>query len=247
MGRLAATTIDDADDLCVAALVDPGDAPAIDGAVWVKDVDDLDPATVDVLVDFTVATIARRTLAWVVANAKDAVVGTSGLQADDLDGLRRNGEREGSRILIVPNFSIGAVLLERFAASAAPHFTSVEVVELHHDGKRDAPSGTSIATATAIAASRARAGMDDVPDRTAATTLQGARGAGGPGGVRVHSVRLPGLVAHQEVLFGSPGEGLTLRHDVYDRQSYMAGLLLALRNLERVDGVCVGLEHVLEP
>ncbi len=247
MGRLAAAVIDEASDLCLAALVDPHGGATIEGAASVDDVDDLDPSIVDVLVDFTVAPIARRTLAWAVANGKDAVVGTSGLGADDLEGLRLAAAGGRSRLLIVPNFSIGAVLLERFAQSAAPHFASVEVIELHHEHKRDAPSGTAIATADAIAGSRARAGLDEVADRTEARTIEGARGAEGPGGVRLHSVRLPGLVAHQEVLFGAPGEGLTLRHDVYDRQSYMAGLLTALRNLDRVDGVCVGLGHVLEP
>ena len=247
MGRLAAAAVDEAADLSLVALVDPHREAPIGEAAWVGDVDDLDPALLDVLVDFTVAPIARRTLAWAVANAKDAVVGTSGLDTRELDELRAATAGGRPRLLIVPNFSIGAALLERFAASAAPHFASVEVIELHHEHKRDAPSGTSIATADAIAGSRDQAGLEEVADPTEVRTIEGARGARGPGGVRVHSVRLPGLVAHQEVLFGSAGEGLVLRHDVYDRQSYMAGLLTALRNLDRVEGVCVGLGHVLEP
>jgi len=245
MGALAATAIAGADDLSLTALVGPhrGTGPA--GATWVASIDELDPGLVDVVVDFTRADVARRTLAWVVEHRKDAVVGTSGLSDEDL--AVATVDATGSRILVVPNFSIGAVLLQRFAAAASAHFESVEVVELHHDAKRDAPSGTSLATSAAIAASRAAAGLGDVVDRTEHVTVEGARGAHGPGGVRVHSVRLPGLVAHQEVLFGSAGEGLTLRHDVFDRVSYMAGLLLAVRRLDRVEGLRVGLECVLDP
>jgi 4-hydroxy-tetrahydrodipicolinate reductase len=245
MGALAASAIGRADDLELTALVDPHEGDVVAGAVWATSIDALDPAVVDVVVDFTRVDVARRTLAWVADHHKDAVVGTSGLTDADLAAAAKAGA--GSRLLIVPNFSVGAVLLQRFAAEAAAHFESAEVVELHHDRKRDAPSGTSLATSAAIAASRAAAGRGEVHDRTELETVAGARGASGPGGVRVHSVRLPGLVAHQEVLLGSPGEGLTLRHDVYDRASYMAGLLLALRRLDRVEGLRVGLECVLDP
>jgi 4-hydroxy-tetrahydrodipicolinate reductase len=244
MGALACSAVTAADDLALTALVDPHQGTVADGAVWASSIEALDPGLVDVVVDFTRADVARRTLAWATANKKDAVVGTSGLTEEDLATATAGGL--GSRILVVPNFSVGAVLLQRFAVAAAAQFESVEVIELHHDHKRDAPSGTSLATSAAIAASRAAAGRRDVVDPTEQLTLEGARGALGPGGVRVHSVRLPGLVAHQEVLFGSPGEGLTLRHDVYDRASYMAGLLLALRRIDRVEGLRVGLEHVLD-
>lgn len=245
MGALAAAAIAGADDLALTALVGPHEGTAVEGAVWVTSIDALDPARVDVVVDFTRTEVARRTLAWVVAHRLDAVVGTSGLTDEDLAAATLDAA--GSRILVVPNFSVGGVLLQRFAAAAAAHFESAEVIELHHDRKRDAPSGTSLATTAAIAASRAAAGLGDVADRTELVTVEGARGAHGPGGVRVHSVRLPGLVAHQEVLFGSQGEGLTLRHDVYDRASYMAGLLLALRRIDRVEGLRIGLEVVLDP
>jgi 4-hydroxy-tetrahydrodipicolinate reductase len=245
MGTLAADAIERADDLSLTALVGPREGPPIGGAVWAASIEALDPVLLDVVVDFTRADVARRTLGWVVAHGKDAVVGTSGLTDEDL--AVATVDAAGSRILVVPNFSIGSVLLQRFAVAASAHFESVEVVELHHDAKRDAPSGTALATSAAIAASRAAAGLGDVVDRTEHATIEGARGAHGPGGVRVHSVRLPGLVAHQEVLFGSSGEGLTLRHDVYDRVSYMAGLLLALRHLDRVEGLRVGLESVLDP
>jgi len=245
MGSLAATAIGGADDLVLSALVGPHAGGAVDGAVWLTSIEALDPGIVDVVVDFTRADVARRTIEWATANGKDAVVGTSGLTDEDLASA--TVDLAGSRILVVPNFSVGAVLLQRFAVTAAAHFESVEVIELHHDRKRDAPSGTSLATSAAIAAARAAAGRGDVADPTELVTLEGARGAQGPGGVRVHSVRLPGLVAHQEVLFGSPGEGLTLRHDVYDRASYMAGVLLAVRRIDRVEGLAIGLERVLDP
>jgi len=246
MGALAAAAIDRAPDLSLTALVAPRDVPEYDGAVHYRAVEDTDPDKVDVLVDLTVAAVARRTLAWVVDNLKDAVVGTSGLTDADLDAVRKLDPEGRSRILVVPNFSIGAALLQRFAADAASHFASAEVVELHHDAKHDAPSGTSIAMARAIAEARAAQGLAECIDSTEVETIAGARGASGPGGVRIHSVRLTGLLAHQEVLFGAAGEGLTLRHDVYDRASYLAGLLLAIRRLERVVGLHVGLDPVLD-
>jgi 4-hydroxy-tetrahydrodipicolinate reductase len=244
MGSLASATIAAAPDLTLAALVDPHEVAAGTDVVWANALSALDPNAVDVVVDFTRADVARVTIAWATANGTDAVIGTSGLTREDLTAAR--AATGGARILVVPNFSVGAALLQRFSAEAAAHFQGVEVIELHHDEKRDAPSGTSIATTTAIAVARGAAGRADLADRTEIVTLDGARGAAGPGGVRVHSVRLPGLVAHQEVLFGSPGEALTLRHDVTDRASYMEGVLLALRRIDRVDGVAVGLECVLD-
>ena len=244
MGSLAAAAIERAADLELAAVVSPREPLHAPSVVWAEAIEALDPAAVTCVVDLTRADVARRTLAWVAANGKDAVIGTSGLTDEDLATLRSRAAR--SRVLVVPNFSIGAVLLARFAAEAAAHFDSVEVIELHHDAKRDAPSGTAIATARAVAAARTTAGRPPISDRTEHWTLEGARGAEGPGGIRIHAVRLPGLVAHQMVSFSSPGEGLTLRHDTYDRASFMDGLLLALRGLDRVAGVQVGLEHVLD-
>jgi 4-hydroxy-tetrahydrodipicolinate reductase len=244
MGSLASTAIAAAPDLTLAALVDSTPGAPVAGAAWATELAAIDPAAVDVVVDFTRADVARGTIAWAVAHSKDAVIGTSGLTEDDLVAAR--AARGDARILVVPNFSVGAALLQRFCAEAAAHFDGVEVIELHHDAKRDAPSGTSIATSTAIARARRAAGRADLADLTELVTLDGARGAAGPGGVRVHSVRLPGLVAHQQVLFGSPGEALSVRHDVTDRASYMEGLLLALRRIDRVEGVAVGLECVLD-
>lgn len=245
MGVLAAAAVAGADDLALTALVGPHEGAPVAGAVWATSIEALDPGRVDAVVDLTRAEVARRTLAWVTANGKDAVIGTSGLTDDDLAAA--TATCGASRILVVPNFSVGAVLLERFAAAAAAHFEAVEVIELHHDKKRDAPSSTALSATAVVAAARAGAGRPDVVDPTELETLAGARGAEGPGGVRVHSVRLPGLLAHQEVLFGSPGEGLSLRHDVYDRSCYMAGLLLSLRRLDRVEGLRIGLATVLDP
>jgi 4-hydroxy-tetrahydrodipicolinate reductase len=245
MGSLAAAAIAAAPDLTLTACVGPREGAPVDGAVWATSIGALDPVLVDLVVDLTRADVARETLAWVAKHGKDAVVGTSGLTEEDLEAAR--AVAGGARILVVPNFSVGAVLLQRFCAEAAAHFDAVEVVELHHAEKRDAPSGTAIATSRAIADARRAAGRPDVVDPNELETLGAARGAEGPGGVRVHSIRLPGLVAHQVVLFGSPGEGLMLRHDVTDRASYMAGLLLAVRGIDRVHGVQVGLERVLDP
>lgn len=238
MGALASRVVAAAPDLELVAVVSRR-SPADALAPWVRDVDALDPAQLDAVLDLSVAEVARRTLAWVLEHGRDAVIGTSGLTAADLEGARSGR----SRVLVVPNFSIGAVLCQRFAAMAAPHFASVEVLEAHHDAKRDAPSGTSIATARAIADARRGAGLGQVADPTRELAYEGARGAEVEGGVRVHSLRLAGLIAHQEVRFGGPGEGLVLCHDTYDRESFVAGMLLALRRLEEVDGLEVGLDR----
>jgi len=149
--------------------------------------------------------------------------------------------------VVAPNFAIGAVLLMRFCELAAPHMDGVEVIELHHDAKRDAPSGTARQTAAGIAAARARAGSAPLPpDPTTEHILPGARGGEGPGGIRIHSVRLPGLIAHEEVIFGAPGQSLTIRHDSYDRSSFMPGVLLAVRAVPERPGLTVGLEALLE-
>jgi 4-hydroxy-tetrahydrodipicolinate reductase len=147
---------------------------------------------------------------------------------------------------VAANFAVGAVLLMRFCELAAPYMDAVEVIELHHDRKRDAPSGTALHTAEGIARARRAAGCGPLPpDPTTELVLEGARGGEGPGGVRVHSVRLPGLVAHEEVVFGAPGQSLTLRHDAYDRASFMPGVLMAVRQVPTRPGLTVGLEALL--
>jgi 4-hydroxy-tetrahydrodipicolinate reductase len=244
MGTIATATLLGADDVELRALVSRH-RPTDEVAPWHAELAQVPPDEVDLVVDLSVADVAARSIAWACEHRKDAVVGTSGL-ADDLLAELAGAASQRARVLVVPNFSIGAVLCQRFAAEAAPYFRSVEVIELHHDEKRDAPSGTSIATARAIAAARRSAGVDDVADPTTSMRFAGARGAEVDGGVRVHSVRLAGLLAHQEVHFGAPGEGLVVRHDSYDRSSFMAGLLLAVRRIDRIAGLEVGLERVLD-
>jgi 4-hydroxy-tetrahydrodipicolinate reductase len=166
-------------------------------------------------------------------------VGTTGLTNDDLDELRSIFTT--SNCLVAPNFAIGAVVMMRLAELAAPWFSSVEVVELHHDAKIDAPSGTSLLLAQRVAAA---AGTIE-GDATSVRVLEGARGAVGPGGVPIHSLRLSGLVAHHEVLFGTTGQSLTIRHDSYDRSSFMPGVLLAVKAVADRPGLTLGLDALL--
>jgi len=232
MGTQVCSTVDAADDLELAAAVDEGDKPQ-------------PLAQCDVVVDFTHPGVVMDNLRWCVANGLDVVVGTSGF--DDMrlavvgDWLRRAA---GVRVLVVPNFSVGAVLMMRFAEQAARFFESAEVIELHHAAKVDAPSGTAARTAAMISAARGAAGLGAPPDATV-SAADGARGAV-LDGVHVHSVRLAGLLAHQEVLLGGHGEILTLRHDSLDRSSFMPGVLTAVRGLASLPaGLTVGLEHLL--
>lgn len=199
----------------------------------------LSEVAVDVIVDFTAADAARDNLRWCAAAGVHAVVGTTGLTDDDLDELRSIFTT--SNCLVAPNFAIGAVVMMRLAELAAPWFSSVEVVELHHDAKIDAPSGTSLLLAQRVAAA---AGTIE-GDATSVRVLEGARGAVGPGGVPIHSLRLSGLVAHHEVLFGTTGQSLTIRHDSYDRSSFMPGVLLAVKAVADRPGLTVGLDALL--
>jgi len=193
-----------------------------------------------VAVDFTDATAARQNLEWCAAHGVHAVVGTTGLTEADLEEL---ASRFGSsNCIYAPNFAIGAVLLMRMAELAAPWFDSVEIIEMHHDGKVDAPSGTAMLTAERVAA----ASSSWAPDPTTDLVLEGSRGGRGPGGVPIHSVRLRGLVAHQEVLLGTTGQSLSLRHDSFDRSSYMPGVLLAVKTVGERPGLTVGLDALLD-
>ncbi len=232
MGREVVRVVAEASDLDVAAEVDQGD--------------DLDALTAsDVVVDFTHPGVVMENLRWCVEHDLDVIVGTSGFAEDRLDEVRGwLPDHPDVRLLIVPNFSVGAILMMRFAAQAARFFDSAEVIELHHAGKADAPSGTALRTASLIAAARAGAGLGAPPDATA-SSRPGARGAV-VDDVHVHSVRVAGLVAHQEVLFGGNGETLTVRHDSLDRSSFMPGVLLAIRQIGIVPvGLTVGLEVLL--
>jgi len=196
-------------------------------------------ADVDVAVDFTHLEAARGNILWLAEQGIHAVVGTTGFTEADLVDFE--AAFAGSNCVIAPNFAIGAVLMMRFAEMAAPYFESAEIVELHHDQKVDAPSGTAMMTAERMAvASEAWA-----PDPTSNVVLDGARGGRGPAGIRVHSVRLRGLVAHQEVLLGTTGQSLSVRHDSYDRSSFMPGVLLAVKQVGEAPGLTLGLDGLL--
>jgi 4-hydroxy-tetrahydrodipicolinate reductase len=228
MGSTVCAAVDAADDLTLAARLSPGWSPE-------------SLSDVDVAVDFTEPGAVLDNVLRCVAAGVHVVVGTSGLDDAALDQVRgalRDNPEVG--VLVAPNFGVGAVLMMRFAAEAAPYFDSVEVIELHHPGKADAPSGTARATAARIAAAR---GDRKAPDATT-SALPGARGAD-VDGVPVHSVRLAGLVAHQEVLLGTAGETLTIRHDSTDRASFMPGVLLAVRAVPSRPGLTVGIDDLL--
>ncbi len=232
MGREVIRVVTAAPGLEVVAEVDQGDA-----------LDAL--AAADVVVDFTHPGVVMENLRWCVQHGLDAVVGTSGFGEERLDELQGwLAEYPAVRVLVVPNFSFGAILMMRFAEQAARFFDSAEVIELHHAAKADAPSGTALRTASVISTARAAAGLGAPPDSTA-SALPGARGAT-VDDVHIHSVRVPGLVAHQEVLFGGNGETLTIRHDSLDRASFMPGVLLAVRQIASLPaGLTVGLEGLL--
>lgn len=204
------------------------------------DADALVDAGAQVVVDFTVLAAARDNLAFAAAHGIHAVVGTTGFTAEDLE--RVGASFTSSSCLIAPNFAIGAVLMMRFAELAAPWFETAEVIELHHDQKVDAPSGTAMRTIERMAA----ASGDWAPDPTEREVVQGSRGAKGPADIRVHSVRLRGLVAHQEVLLGTTGQTLTIRHDSYDRSSFMPGVILAVKHVADRPGLTVGIDALLD-
>jgi 4-hydroxy-tetrahydrodipicolinate reductase len=208
-----------------------------------EELDALTDAEVDVAVDFTHPDAVMDDVRWCVRHAVHVVVGTTGITAANLDEIRALIEEEGSEsnVFVAPNFAIGAVLMMRFAAAASQWLPSAEIIELHHSGKADAPSGTAIKTAEEIAKARPQGGEAPPSKEVAA----GARG-GEVAGIHVHSVRLPGLVAHQEVILGGPGQSLTIRHDSYDRASFMPGVLLAVKSITKHPGLTYGLENLLE-
>lgn len=196
----------------------------------------------EVVVDFTTPNSVESNLKFLAENNIHAVVGTTGFDADKLAAVEKQFAASKANVVIAPNFGLAAVLMMQFAEKAAPHFESVEIIELHHPRKADAPSGTARRTAEMIA--EARIGMDAMPDATS-DTIPGARGAN-VAGIPIHSIRLQGLVAHQEVVFGGPGESLTIRHDSYDRESFMPGVLIAVRNVAQTPGLTYGLENLLD-
>ncbi|MGH9135696.1 MAG: 4-hydroxy-tetrahydrodipicolinate reductase [Acidimicrobiales bacterium] len=241
MGRTVCDAIAADPDLHLVAAVDPHvrgtEAPG--GVAIERELTALTEAGAQVAVDFTIAPAARETLPWLAEHGIHAVVGTTGFDDHDLDTFR--GAFTSSNCLIAPNFAIGAVVMMRFAELAAPFFETAEVIELHHDNKRDAPSGTAMATVARLAAASDRW----APDPTEDEVVPGARGGASDAGIRVHAVRLRGLVAHQEVLLGTTGQTLTIRHDSYDRSSFMPGVLVAIKRIGELPGLTVGLDGVL--
>ncbi|MGD9481643.1 4-hydroxy-tetrahydrodipicolinate reductase [Streptomyces sp. TRM70308] len=234
MGAEAVQAVDAAEDLDLVAALDRDDAP-----------DALTASRAQVAVDLTHPDAVMGNVEHCVRHGIHAVVGTTGWTEERLATLRSwLADAPGTGVLVAPNFGIGAVLTMRFARQAARFFESVEVVELHHPGKADAPSGTAVRTAQLIADARRAAGSAPQPDATS-TALEGARGAD-VDGVPVHAVRLRGLVAHQEVLLGGEGEMLTIRHDSLHRSSFMPGVLLGVRRVPTAPGLTYGLEHFLD-
>jgi 4-hydroxy-tetrahydrodipicolinate reductase len=235
----------DADpDLVLAAAVDPfGVGQVIEGVPVAEDLHAFSTASCDVVVDFTVAVAARRTLPWLATNGIHAVVGTTGFTDDDFAEFDAAfGGDDTPNCVIAPNFAISAVLMMRFAEMASPYFDTAEIIELHHDRKIDAPSGTAVKTAERMAAARGRS-FD--PDPTTDEVYAGARGGAGPAGIRVHSVRMRGMVAHQEVILGATGQTLTIRQDSYDRDSFMPGVVLACKKIDSVSGLSRSLDPFL--
>ncbi|GAC1510329.1 MAG: 4-hydroxy-tetrahydrodipicolinate reductase [Pseudarthrobacter sp.] len=234
MGAEAVKAVEAAADMQLVAALGRGDS-----------LEQLAASGAQIVVDLTVPASTEANVRYAVEHGMHAVVGTTGWDATRLAALEALlAEHPETGVLIAPNFALGSVLATAFAAKAAQYFESVEIIELHHPDKVDAPSGTAVRTAQLIAAGRAAANVPASPDATT-SELAGARGCD-VDGVRVHSVRLRGLVAHQEVLLGGPGEQLTFRHDSFDRASFMPGVLLGVRKVAVNPGLTVGLDGYLD-
>ncbi len=248
MGIAVCHAVNDDPELELVAAVDPhyagidiGEVTGINGCTF--DVSSAPSSfvneKVDVAIDFTQPEAARGNLEFCAVNGIHDVIGTSGFTEDDFASIAEMFAT--SNCLIAPNFAIGAVLMMRFAELASPYFDTAEIIELHHDNKVDAPSGTAVSTVERMAA----ASDEWADDPTQTETIAHARGAAGPGGIRVHSVRMRGMVAHQEVILGTAGQTLSIRHDSYDRSSFMPGVLLAAKRIVDLPGLTVGLDAVL--
>lgn len=244
-GKMGATVLEmvKADPaLSLVALLDPfSEDSQVDGVPVYRTKEDLAHIEADVWVDFTTPQFAYENTRFALEQGFAPVVGTTGFSPEEVAELSQLAVKKQVGGLIAPNFAIGAILLMQFAAQAAKYFPDLEIIELHHDKKKDAPSGTAIKTAEWIAKVR-QAHSQGAADEE--ELLAGARGAE-MDGMRIHSVRLPGLVAHQEVIFGGQGEGLTIRHDSYDRSSFMAGVNLGIKEVVKRQELVYGLEHLL--
>jgi len=233
--------VSEAPDMELVAAVDPVHAGAESGEIRLAaGAHQLEVADAQVAVDFTVLDAARENIRWCAAHGVHAVIGTTGFGEAELAEFRELFAHSSANAVIAPNFAIGAVLMMRFAEMAAPFFETAEIIELHHERKIDAPSGTAALTAHRMAA----ASKDWAPDPTTTVVAEGARG-GLIDGIPVHSVRMRGMVAHQEVLLGTTGQTLSIRHDSYDRASFMPGVLLAVRKIAQTPGLTVGLDPFL--
>ena len=231
MGSTVCDAVDSDDGLELVAKVDIDDDPK-----------EMVGAGVEVAVDFTTPDSVKENVRFCLDNGIHAVVGTTGLSADDLAEFATWASASKGNVFVAPNFALGAVLMMRFAQQAAAHFDSAEIIERHHERKLDAPSGTAIRTAQMMNEARGKGwGMP----KTATEKVPGSRG-GEVDGIHVHSVRVPGSVAHQEVILGAPGETLTIRHDSLDRASFMPGVLLAVKEVGGLEGLTVGLENLLD-
>ncbi len=240
MGRAVCAAVAADPALELVAVVDPAaSGEVVQGITIEGELQSLAVAGAQVVVDFTVADAARVTLPWLALHGIHAVVGTTGFDDGDFAAFR--SAFTDSNCLIASNFAISAVLMMRFAELAAPWFETAEIIELHHDNKIDAPSGTALATAQRMAA----ASTGWAPDPTEHEVLVGARGGVGPAGIRVHAVRMRGMVAHQEVILGTLGQTLTIRQDSYDRSSYMPGVVLACKHIADHSGLMLGLDSYL--
>jgi 4-hydroxy-tetrahydrodipicolinate reductase len=250
MGQLVCRAVAEHPDLVLVAAINPsrpgvsiGDAighPEVDVEVSPQ-LETLLQAETEVAVDFTVPEVVMENIRWCVDHAMHMVVGTTGIGPDELDEIHHWIDMEGgdAHVVVAPNFSLGAVIAQRFAEAAARFFPAAEIIELHQDQKADAPSGTAAATASRMAAAREEKWTGPATEK-----VPGVRG-GEVEGIRVHSVRLPGLVAHQEVIFGALGQTLSVRHDAYDRTCYLPGVILAIKEIAMRPGLTLGLEPIL--
>ncbi|MBM4436046.1 MAG: 4-hydroxy-tetrahydrodipicolinate reductase [Actinobacteria bacterium] len=241
MGRTVVEAVNAQTDMRVVAGVDPVTAAVV--SPWFSDAAAAVQATApQVAVDFSRADAAAQNALVALDAGVSPVIGTTGMSPAQIEAIAQRARARSVGAVLAPNFAIGAVLMMEMAKLAAPYLDHVEVIELHHDGKIDAPSGTAARTAHLIV--EARGGKPAIDATTEKFTLEGVRG-GVLGGVRVHSVRLPGFVAHQEVIFGGKGQTLTIRHDSTSRDSFMPGVLLAIRRVRSQSGLVVGLEKLL--
>ena len=239
MGATVCAAVAADNELELVAAVDTAGEVTAQGVQISRELKALADAHVDVAVDFTVAAASRVTLPWLALHGVHAVVGTTGFTEQDLAAFRQEFSR--SNCLIAPNFAIGAVLMMRFAEMAAPFFDTAEIIEIHHDAKADSPSGTAVSTAQRMAA----ASNQWASDPTTHEAIPGARGAKGPADIRIHAVRMRGAVANQEVVLGTQGQTLTIRHDTIDRVSFMPGVVLACKQIARHPGITLGLDALL--